>query len=80
MKKRPYACRVSPRQPGDSYTMNEAARALRIGRRTLERLVADGLIGHYRIGRRYAFTDEHLNEYRASVEVPRTAFPMRRIA
>jgi excisionase family DNA binding protein len=74
-------CRATPRQSGDSYTSLEAARALRISIRQLRTLVAEGLIAFLKIGRRVYFTDAHLDEYRQSVEVPRTAFPeYRRIA
>ena len=72
---------MKARQPGDSYTTSEAARALRISVRQLKYLKAAGVIGYYKVGRILYFTDEHLNEYRASVEVPRTSFPeFRRIA
>jgi excisionase family DNA binding protein len=81
MKRRTRTCRATPRQPGDSYTSLEAARALRISIRQLRTLVGEGLIAFYKTGRLYYFTDAHLDEYRASVEVPRTAFPeVRRIA
>jgi excisionase family DNA binding protein len=37
---------------------------------TLDRALRDGEIGHYRIGRRILFSEEHLNDFLALNEQP----------
>jgi hypothetical protein len=70
-----------PRQTGDDYTHEEAARALRISVARLYAEKAAGRIAFNKSGRRVTYTQAHLDDYRRSLEVPRTSFPeMRRIA
>jgi excisionase family DNA binding protein len=53
-------------------TYPEAAARLRVSRRTLERLVADCEIGHFREGRLVRFTERHITEHLRDHEVRAT--------
>lgn len=50
------------------YTLDETKDRLKISASTLHRLIAKGVISHYRVGVRIMFSEEHLKEYLRSVE------------
>lgn len=52
--------------------VDAAAARIGIARRTLQRLVADGKIGCYKVGRRVLFSDEDVDAFLASVHQPAT--------
>lgn len=45
------------------YTKEEAAAELKIGKRTLERLISTGELGAYRVGGSIRISDEHIEFY-----------------
>jgi excisionase family DNA binding protein len=72
---------LKPRQPGDDYTIPEAARALRVSKSHLYEAIMSGRCGSVKHGRHRTVTQAQLDEYRHSLEIPRTSFPeYRRIA
>lgn len=52
------------------HTIEEAADLLRTSVGYMYRLTSSRRIGHYKIGRELRFSQEHLDEYLASVAVP----------
>jgi putative molybdopterin biosynthesis protein len=46
-----------------TFDRKEAARLLGVSVVTVDRLLAQGHISHFRVGRRVLFTESHLNEY-----------------
>jgi excisionase family DNA binding protein len=50
--------------------MKECAERLNVSRATLTKLIAKNAIGHYRVGLKIMFSEEHVNDYLKSVEKP----------
>ena len=47
----------------ETFDRKEAAKRLGVSVVTVDRLLAQRKISHYRVGRRVLFTEAHLNEY-----------------
>lgn len=45
------------------YTVPEVAEQLDVSTRTIHRFLADGRLGHYRMGNRIKFSEKHVNEF-----------------
>lgn len=52
----------------DLRTIDEAAELLRVGRRTVERLIAEGELASLKIGRRRLVPDDAIARYRRLAE------------
>ena len=59
------------------YSVDDVAEILKVSTKTVRRSIADGRLGHVRLGRLLRVTEEQLREYLAVVERPSTVVGMR---
>lgn len=51
-----------------SYKIEEVANALQVNHSTIRRLISNGELGHYRIGKIYKISERQLHDYLKSAE------------